>query len=501
MRRRADGTSHNDASEQFSDLRQRVSRGRRILYSAVVTEFITNPSIFSDDELESLKIGDMAVENPQYVDKMPRNSIFARLISDGMGKSQKGSQIFYPFFSPHLSMPVKSGEQVWVIFETPGSSLGYWICRKATNLAVDDLNYTHLDRITIARPTGELTTKEKYDSSSGESTSTDLEAVLAEAYGYPAGGRGRRANNTLGSRTGDENPYEVIIDSSISYANYFVGEPVPRFTKAPTGLTLQGSNNTLISLDRDRSSGLEEISSTEDQGRGTIDIVAGRGQTSSTSAIGEPYMNTRGYNEIDKTPDLSGNSSSASSDEIDRYGNFNAEGDLDFENDLSRIYVSMKTDGDANFGISELTDVSEGATVVADSGDDAYCIINSNHTRIISETDGSIKIVKKGDNEASVVISSDGKIAIMGSEIYLGSTSEGAVHPFTQGDNLQTLLNSWKGTIESLITSAGEQLQLAAVPPIVGGPVVACQTAGATLSGLELLDPTDYFTSTVIKGQ
>ena len=500
MRRRPDGTSQNDASEQFEDLRRRVSRGRRILYSAVVTEFITNPAVFSDTELESLKIGDMAVQNPQYIDKMPRNSIFARLISDGRGRSQKNSQIFYPFFSPHLSMPVKAGEQVWVIFETPSASLGYWISRKATNLAVDDLNYTHLDRVTATRPSGELTTKEKYDSSSSESTS-DLEVAIAEAYGYPPGGRGRRANNTLWSRTGDENPYDVIVDSSTSYSNYFVGEPVPRFTKSPSGLTLQGSNNTLISLDRDRSGGLEEISSTEDQGRGTVDIVAGRGQTDSTGAVGDPYMNTRGYNEIDKTPDLSGASSSSSADEVDRYGNFNAEGDLDFENDLSRVYVSMKTDGDANFGISELTDVSENTDVVTDSGDDAYCIINSNHTRIISETDGSIKIVKKGDNEASVVISSDGKIAIMGSEIYLGSSSGAATYGFTQAENLETLLESWKSAITDLLMDAGVTLQGAAVPPVVGGPVIACITAGSMLQGLILDSPTDYFKSIIIKGE
>jgi len=500
MRRRPDGTSHNDASEQFGDLRRRLSRSRRILYSAVVTEFITNPGIFSDDEAESLKVGEMSVQNPQYVDKMPRNSILARLISDGKGRSQKKPQIFYPFFSPHLSMPVKTGEQVWVIFETPDASLGYWISRKATNLSVDDLNYTHLDRVTVSRPTGELTTKEKYDSSS-DTDSSDLDAVLAEAYGYPMGGRGRQANNTLWSRTGDENPYDVIVDSSISYNNYFVGEPVPRFTKAPAGLTLQGSNNTLISLDRDRSAGLEEISSTEDYGRGTIDIVAGRGQTDSTDAVGDPYMNTRGYHEIDKTPALSGASSSASSDEVDRYGNFNAEGDLDFENDLSRIYVSMKTDGDANFGISELTDVSDGAAVVADSGDDAYCIINSNHTRIISETDGSIKIVKKGDNEASVVISSDGKITIMGSEIYMGKSSGGAVHPFTWADTLEDLLEAWQASIESTITSAGNALLGSFVTPVVGGPDAACLTAGAEMIGFTLDTPVGVFKSEVIKGE
>jgi len=497
MGRRPDGTIHDDAADQFSDLRRKISRGRRILYSAVVTEFITDPSMFNESEIESFKVGHMSVENPQYVDKMPRNSIMARLISDGKGQRTTSSQIFYPFFSPHFSMPVKTGEQVWIIFETPGSSLGYWICRKATNLAVDDLNYTHLDRISVARSNGELTTKEKFG---GDTSEPSQEAAIVQAYGFPMGGRGRRSNSTLWSRTGDENPYDVIMASSISHSNYFVGEPVPRFTKAPTGLTLQGSNNTLISLDRDRSGGIDEIEDTTDYGRGTIDIVAGRGQTEATSAIA-PYSNTRGYEEIDKTPELSGASTGNSSDDVDRFGNFKAEGDLDFENDLSRIYVSMKTDGDANFGISELTDVSEETAVVTDSGDDAYCIINSNQTRIISETDGSIKIVKKGDNEASVVISSDGKITIMGSEIYLGKESGGAVHPFTWADTLEDLLEGWQNSIQTTILGAGTALQASYVAPILGGPDAACVAAAEIMSDFSLETPREKFASEVIKGE
>jgi len=491
MGRRVDGRLDRDINADMNRLKRRVSKGRRILYTVVVIDFISNPGVLTDEEREALKSGDESVENTHYVDRMPRNSILAKIVSDGMGKSSNKPQIFYPLFSPHLCLPVKAGEQVWVIYEKPDSTIGYWISRKTTNVTVDDINYTHLDRISNPQSTGVQTTIQKYN----DEASTDF-----DPYSYPPGGRGVSANNTLSTQPGGSNPYDDIVENSISYQNYFTGEPVVRHTKTPSGLVIQGSNNTLISLDRDRAG---SVGTSNKEGSGTIDIVVGRGQTTDTMSTGQddPQKNAREYNEIDKTPKLSGAADTASV-EMDFLGNNMSEGDPDFVNDLSRIYISMNTDGDVNFETSALSDVSStGGIADVDSGEGAYCIISSDHNRIVSRSDGTIKIVKKGDNEASIVISADGKITIKGSEIYLGSSSGAATYGFTQAENLETLLESWKSAITDLLRDAGITLQGAAVPPVVGGPVVACITAGSMLQGLILDDPENKFKSSVIKGE
>jgi hypothetical protein len=254
-------------------------------------------------------------------------------------------------------------------------------------------------------------------------------------------------------------------------------------------------------LDRDRTGGVDTVNK---ESAGTIDIVAGRGQTSSTQSTGQedPPENSREYKEIDKTPKLSGAADTASV-EMDTFGNSIPEGDPDFINDLSRIYISMNTDGDVNFGTSALLDVSESKGIAdVDSGDGAYCVISSDHNRIVSRSDGTIKIVKKGDNEASIVISADGKITIKGSEIYLGSEEAGATHPFTWADELESLLETWKEQIDDALTSAGRDLAGAVSTCAVGGgPVTKAISAGVGLSSFSLTNPSGKFVSNIIKGE
>ena len=109
-----------------------------------------------------------------------------------------------------------------------------------------------------------------------------------------------------------EDPYEAIIENSLSYTNQFIGESVPRFSKRSTDVALQGSHNTLVVLGRDRSSTADSDSdgNTDVSGlSGTIDIVAGRGQEDSTAAVSSS-TNSRDYEEIDKAPKVSGSGES-----------------------------------------------------------------------------------------------------------------------------------------------------------------------------------------------
>lgn len=406
----------------------------RVFYSAVVFDFLSNPLedlevTRSDDEdqtyRESLRSGVNRVANPQFIDRMPRNSIIGQIISE-TGKDGM-PEIFYPFFSPHLSPPVKAGEQIWVFFESAGdkNALGYWMTRRSTDLQVDDLNYTHQDR--ASDPAVVKTSQSLKASHSGEAI--DEEAL---AYGFPSGGGFSKEDNTL---LGDA-PYDGIVGASNSYQNQFTGEPVPRFSKRASDFTIQGSNNTLICLGEDRGrnsdgdGGLPDVDS-DITGKGAIDIVAGRGVSLNADdgsleyddATSPPIAeNTREYEETNKTPEVKNESSNLS------------EGDPDFINDFSRVYIAMKSSGDINFGVSELESV--GSTDVSDRVDEPFVIFKSTNTRVISKGDGSIKIIKMLDadansddnttgNEASIIIDKDGNIQIRtGGKVEIAGVSD-----------------------------------------------------------------------------
>jgi len=103
--------------------------GRRpvnVLYRAVAIEVITDPSILTEENLSSISEN---VTNSRFILDAPRNSLIVSLISNAEGVRDKSRILCYPLFPPHLSLPVKPGEQVWVIFETlgTGQNIGYWL--------------------------------------------------------------------------------------------------------------------------------------------------------------------------------------------------------------------------------------------------------------------------------------------------------------------------------------------------------------------------------------
>ena len=103
------------------------------------------------------------------------------------------------------------------------------------------------------------------------------------------------------------------------------------------------------------------------------------------------------------------------------------EGDPDFENDASRLLLSQKTNGDANFGL-EFPKLNGGETIDPIS-DDAYAILKSNQIRILARKSeetgeiGSIKIQKEGEeDEDRISIILDGNtIFLEGRKIIIGS--------------------------------------------------------------------------------
>jgi hypothetical protein len=514
-----------------------------ILQRAVVVEVINDLAIRDEEQWEELK-GQLS--NPDLLDSTPRNSIIARVVSGGQDKRSPSAILCYPFFPPYLCFPLKAGEQVWLINESPDdvANIGYWMCRIPEPDFVDDLNFTHGDRkFDVTAPPG---TKEKADNaaaSSGEGEGEEGEEGEPPHVPTFVNGTGQADGFSLS----EEEAYEMFFTGSIANLS-FTPEAVPRFTKRAGDLVLQGSNNTLICLGEDRGWGKEAVdadlpeaedsnaSKTEEEAErtfaGTIDMVVGRGRfppenpTTADAEGDDPELtaarlieNERGFIETDKHPVCNSLADS------NRVGDA-AEGDPDFVNDMSRIYVSMNTDGDDMFG---LTDNMPGFVPTAGGGgagggpadggggpfdakedvepvlESPYIIIKSDEIRIIArydeenEINGSIKIIKEGEPDdvagkgrAAIIIQPDGSVLIDAPRIVL------APGDITASNDEADFLEIGHEAQESMILGNTLSFYLdkfcnTAMPEIgnLGGPLVnlqkACLDLKADLAGLKHL--------------
>lgn len=178
-----------------------------------------------------------------------------------------------------------------------------------------------------------------------------------------------------------------------------VRDDVPPFTRRIGDQVIQGSNNSIVILGRDRPSDHKSgLGSTDSagggQGTGVIHAIAGR-----------------------------------------------AGKDPSFIEDKSFIYLSMKTDGDMNLEISQ---------VEFDGGIGPYVIQKSDHLRMTARKD--VKIVIDGSQtyaairDREIVVKSgagtirmfDDRIVIDAGRIELGS---GASQKIILGDSFMTLFN------------------------------------------------------------
>lgn len=369
----------------------------RMFERVVVQEVIFDPSMLDDKKLDYL-VKKYSLNNDDFLKTAPGNTIIGVRVRDTASGADSGSQYFFPFFSSHMMMPVKAGEHVWVFFE-PGKTkdYGFWLTRIHEPRSVEDANHTHSDRKHHVAST--VTTIDKFE---GKTTKTPS---FANGALVEVGSDNKNIASTA-STTGDVDAYEKIIKDSDS-GKVSDMEEVPRYRKRPGDLAFQGSNNTLIVLGTDRTGPAAEVENDPEKGKGakkkpqkdqsgkagSIDLVVGRGMKAKTAP--ETVQNSLGTTETQK----------------DVTKEKDNEGDPDFEFDAGRIYLSMNTDGDENFGV-KVAGISKDAK-------GSYGVIKVDHVRIIARK--SVKYILQEtqdtpESECPAIVMKDGNVVIVAAD-------------------------------------------------------------------------------------
>ena len=508
--------------EQEVDRKINRAASNSVFHTVIVTEFISNPFIHlsseddtdmsnskgnlrsqalgvqedssSSDEDKTLrntyKRGYKKVLNPSSVDTMPRNSI----IGHRLGESIEHAEVFFPFFSSHFSMPVKAGEQVWVIYDKIGANAqGYWISRKSGTVHTEDVNYTDGSGVRQILASGLI------DNTKLDSQATPLKIDTLE--------RLWRFDNPLNmSSPNGDSPIDhgLLCADSITYNEHFVGEAVPRFDKNCCDFTLQGSNNTLITMSHEPG----VVNS------GLIKLVAGRGMNGGEKgSLIYKVKNKRKaesksyeYNENAlKCEDLL----KGTADQISGLGDKISTG---YESTIDRNYDPTTLElyaGQGQGAFILTTNVSTSRSEDGDPGLDAPLAarmstndaiekmrttikartINLHNEGTIStqtseETTGDTTLITQGVNSTKDIVLHTNNAGV----VYLqGSSPGGADQPYIRYDEFKTLIDTISDQIDSLRTAVNTfcTTQTAAISAAGGAPggYAGLATGYTTLTG------------------
>jgi hypothetical protein len=391
-----------------------------IFYRFVVLETIFDPTIIDSNKISYFQ-HTLGVINIHFAAALPRNTIIARRVIDGHGSSVSQPMFLFPFFPHNMSFPCKPGEHVWVMFENPSGTkndLGYWMCRIVEPGFVEDVNHTHSPRgndgsfVPGIKDLFDGTDDAKYEFRNGQgSTLEDKSRItIAETATIP----------------GDEDSYEKL-RTETDGGKLSVYEAVPRYRKRPEDTVFEGNNNTLIVLGTDRTGAVavykkddngvqvvDTFPSKDDQkpGAGAMDFVVGRGQTDKT--LGKEIDSTTIAGASSGTKELA----KAAKDLVEN------EGDPDFINDRSRIYIAQRTKPDTNFGIDTFNSgpkVSTGKvqgkssrenvedSKLNDGNGDGAIVIKSDKLRLIARSDVEILVtgILKRDEKGRIIGNDD----------------------------------------------------------------------------------------------
>ena len=533
-----------------------ATRARTVLKKIFVREVITNPVVYRDEETFKKLFRKIKDEPPgilsdadetfkRLIRMAPRNAVIGVEITPA---STSGLRIYYPLLSGHVGMPAKPGECVWAIsnslegeFSSSGDTKssdnvasttelfchGYWISRVTEPVYVDDLNFSHSDRSRFVGYSDQQVAKN--DGAPAGGTQLDVKNLPKPPFpngpldSGPEGSTNKPGLISKQPISSDDFNSEAIYKFSLSNAQT-TREPVPDFNKRPGDLVLQGSNNATIVLGEDRSVSSNGTSinyeeeeeagaqpapanqnftkpRTGNQKKGTIDIVAGRSILRDANNV---VFNTDQITEVTNSRNEPEKEKRTWATKENQPATKISEGDPDFINDLSRVYASMKTDGDRNLGYDpnqtfpykSLPNIAQDAQTQP-VNQKPYVIMKSDELRIIArKVDdsnlGSIRIIKEGTrvsdtdpgDQAVILMQPSGDTIIDAPRIVIGSGNQKANG---QGDQVfiggssatepLVLGNALKGIIEELIDAIAALTVPTGVGPS-GPPVNSAQFTG-----------------------
>lgn len=111
------------------------SEGTSFLYRAIVVAVDTEggklENLEGSGQITSIIDGEKLKLDARIGPNNPANSIKARLISDGADKfvNDDDLRVYWPFFPETISIPIKPGEYVYVIFEDESQIHGLWVTK------------------------------------------------------------------------------------------------------------------------------------------------------------------------------------------------------------------------------------------------------------------------------------------------------------------------------------------------------------------------------------
>lgn len=450
----AEGTYRRTRLQELVNSPATTQIDASVIKRYVVLELIPDPLLLDQQRIDfySQKYGPIsnidAKDNDamgiSIVNRLCKNAILAAPVLNGQ-LDGPGSQptFLLPFFPPHISLPCKPGEHVWAFFERAQqfNDIGYWFCRIPAPHYVDDVNHTHAPR----------ESEPSFFPSKAKKTSGGVSAVYNFDNNVTSAENDQEKLDSSYYIEGENDAYEKIILGSEA-SKLVVPEPVPRFKKRPGDLVFEGSNNTLISLGTDRAGpafitnrkkvkasnaefevDVPELPENESSAElGAIDIVVGR------SNAGE-IITTTGKVVRQET----GKSVTSSK-------KFVNEGNPNYIDDASRIYVAQKTNVDEKLQLSDINDEIQKSLGTQISKDPSSAVFQkSDKIRIVGRQDINI-IVANDDNKATITVTADGNILIRNTNqsnkivletnggVYIGNGS--ASEPIPLGDQLKSWL-------------------------------------------------------------
>jgi hypothetical protein len=384
--------------------------------------------------------------------QLPNNTAIVKIISNALSKDSDSEIVCYPFFSSHLSMPLKPGEQVWIVFEDPTSisQVGYWISRIHEPAHVEDLNYTFFQR-----------------------------ARYSDASGLTSAATRDQPTQTFSSVSVTSDPDELVKAKNYASLTHRF-EVVPNYVKRPGDLVIQGSHNSLIMLGEARGQStlsddniIKNVNNLQvPAGSGAIDIVVGRGSLPSTrpDTLVDEEMSLTIADRRERTQKES-------------------EGAVNFATDSARVYMVSNSRSDEFVNPDLLLNVAlPNDAFFSISGDNragSFIVSKADQQRMIARSTGTVRIVKEqssSESGAAMIMHENGIVQIAGSYIALsGFNATGgkgiANQPYIRYTELEALLAELIGAVQGFCTALQSH-----TTPGYGLPSPEILTAASNLS-------------------